>query len=369
MAAMTAVYCDGWDDAVVHPITRSVAEERDAAGEAYSVVLLAEGRPHAVLNIWWAEAFCGVDRYDETGRLISRHEYRHTRDGDLFLRELRTFDGAVRNRTSWELSGRRTQVAEAPGSRHTTTLAGFPPQRVPVPAFGDWQDILPDVRAITDADGHPLPVRPAAGRPWDPPRPLRPRGLDELFTGGAERALGERRVRLSARPAGPLRLPSGRLVAADPSSLDYGEEPFAVPVAPGTYPVTMSIATFTDDPGHERVAAARLDVTDRPAVRWELALRAGQEPLDLGAGEYFGFGVDAGLACFVDEDNRERLIGAWEGLDDLRRPRFTTVADGEMVAWSSGWGDGAYPTWIGRDAAGAVTCFVADMLLFPTGRA
>ena len=89
MAAMTAVYCDGWDDAVVHPITRSVAEEGDAAGEAYSVVLLAEGRPHAVLNIWWAEAFCGVDRYDETGRLISRHEYRHTRDGDLFLREPR----------------------------------------------------------------------------------------------------------------------------------------------------------------------------------------------------------------------------------------------------------------------------------------
>ncbi|MEU5950442.1 DUF4241 domain-containing protein, partial [Micromonospora sp. NPDC047465] len=33
----------------------------------------------------------------------------------------------------------------------------------------------------------------------------------------------------------------------------------------------------------------------------------------------------------------------------------------------SGWGDGAYPTWIGYDTTDAVTCFVADMLLFPTG--
>lgn len=34
-----------------------------------------------------------------------------------------------------------------------------------------------------------------------------------------------------------------------------------------------------------------------------------------------------------------------------------------MVLRLSGWGDGAYPTWIGRYAEGGVTCFVADMLL------
>jgi hypothetical protein len=37
-----------------------------------------------------------------------------------------------------------------------------------------------------------------------------------------------------------------------------------------------------------------------------------------------------------------------------------------MVVWSSGWGDGCYPTWIGYDADGAVACFIADMLLFST---
>jgi hypothetical protein len=38
-----------------------------------------------------------------------------------------------------------------------------------------------------------------------------------------------------------------------------------------------------------------------------------------------------------------------------------------MAAWSSGWGDGVYPTWIGYDATGGLVCFVADMLLFPAG--
>jgi len=34
-------------------------------------------------------------------------------------------------------------------------------------------------------------------------------------------------------------------------------------------------------------------------VAWELALRAGQDPRLLGDGEFYGFGVDAGMACLV----------------------------------------------------------------------
>ena len=382
---VAAVYCDGWDDGIVNPLTRTAAQARDTAGEPYSVVLLAADRLHAVLDLAWADGFCGLSRYDRAGRLISRHEFGRIPHGELFLREARTWHApddvgadefprvAARRRTSWQLTGRRTDVEEPAGdrgSRHSVTTDGSPPPRLPAPPFGRWQDVLAlagdDAVAITDAAGHPLKVRAGAGRPWQPARPLRPRGLDDLFRDGAERALRDRRLRLSTRPAGPLHLPSGRLVAADPSELDYGEEPFTTTVAPGTYPVTISVATFTDDPAHERVAAARLEVGDEPTVRWEMALRAGQDPLDLGRGEFFGFGVDAGLACFVDEDNRERLVDEWQRLDTLRGA--TTIAGGDLVAWSSGWGDGFYPTWTGRSSTGAVTAFVADMLLFPTDR-
>ena len=374
-----AVYCDGWDDGIVNPLTRTQAQARDAAGEPYSVVLLAADRRHAVLDIAWADGFCGLSRYDAAGRLISRHEFGRT-PGELFLREARTWRGpdgigaeefartAARRRTSWQLSGRRTDVDEVDGSSHSVTSDGSPPPRLPAPAFGRWQGVLALAGdgpvEIADAAGHPFPVRSGAARPWQPARPLRPHRLAELFHDGTERALRDRRLRLTTRSAGPLHLPSGRVVAADPSELDYGEEPFVATVPPGTYPVTVSIATFLDDPAHQRVAAARLDITAQPPVRWEMALRAGQDPLDLGRGEYYGFGVDAGLACFVDEDNRERLADEWQRLADLRT--VATLAGGDMVAWSSGWGDGVYPTWTGHTDSGAVACFVADMRLFPT---
>ena len=34
-----------------------------------------------------------------------------------------------------------------------------------------------------------------------------------------------------------------------------------------------------------------------------------------------------------------------------------------LIAFDGGWGEGSYPTWIGRAANGDVACFVADMLL------
>jgi Protein of unknown function (DUF4241) len=194
---------------------------------------------------------------------------------------------------------------------------------------------------------------------------LPPDGLDALFTPGGVVEVRDRRLRLSVHAAGPLHLSSGRLIAADPSSLDIAK-PFTVSVPPGKYPVLISLATFVDDPRHSRVCAARLHLGDQPVVRWELALRDGQELLDLGYRQFFGFGVDAGMACFVDADAADRTRDVWRTLGGLVEPRYRTIDSGVMVAWSSGWGDGKYPTWIGYAATGVVTCFVADMLLLPT---
>ncbi|GAB2593154.1 hypothetical protein Aab01nite_36600 [Paractinoplanes abujensis] len=394
---LAAAYCEGWDNGLVNPLTQDQAESRDSAGEPYSVVLLAGGRLHTVLNISWTEGYCAVLRYDADGHRVAAHELRRAPEGDLFLRESATWaapadDAAARHRTAWQINGRRSDDIEPAGrrgGRSTFTDDGFTPPRLPLPAFGRWNALLDrasrvhaeacvrpfsdvcvlprdpgDRHRVTGAPAPGLPSRTSAERPWFPPRPLQPRALHTLFRDGAERTLGPRRMRISTHAAGKLNLPSGRLIAADPSSLDYGEEPFVMTVSPGTYPVTISLATFTDDENHSRVAAARLDISDRRPVRWELALREGQDLLDLGYGEFFGFGVDAGMACFVDDVNHERLAGEWESLE-LRNPRFASVGAGDMIAWSSGWGDGAYPTWIGRDHENRITTFVADMLLFP----
>ncbi|MFG1779794.1 DUF4241 domain-containing protein [Micromonospora sp. NPDC049048] len=384
IARLEVVYCDGWDDGVVNPLTAKAAQARDAAGEPYTAVLLIDDRRHAVLDVSWADEYCRVSRFDAAGRQVSCHELRGTGDGDLFLRRAATWDGppdvgeyeyphvAARTRTTYRLSGTRTDVVEPCGdlgARHESRSIQ-PPPRLPVPGFRRWRELLSlagDAPVeIVDAVRHPLPARTATRPPWRPPRALRPHGIELLFTPGTQVEYHGRQLRLSAHHAGRLHLPSGRLIAADPSSLNLDAEPFDVTVPPGTYPVSVGLATFVDDPGHTRVTAARLDISDRPAVRWELALRNGQDPLDLDYQEFFGFGVDTGMACYVDADSADRVTDLWRTLDGLVEPRYRTTDSGDMVAWSSGWGDGAYPTWIGYDTSHAITCFITDMLLFPT---
>ena len=379
---LEVVYCDGWDAGVINPVTPAAARARDAAGNPYTVVLLLHGRLHAVLDLSWSDGYCQVARFDADDRQLSRHLLRGTGEGDLFLREARTWVGppgvgkyefphvAARTTTTYGVAGPRIDIVEPRGdlgTRKESTSAQLPP-RLPVPAFGHWERLLAlagdPAAEIVDAERHRLPVRSQSRPPWRPPRPLRPESIEQLFVAGAIVEVHDRRLRLSVHSAGAIRLSSGRVIAADPSSLEFDAEPFSVTVPPGTYPVSISLATFTDDPGHSRVCAARLDVGDQPPVRWELALREGQSTVDLGFGEFFGFGVDAGMACFVDADVSDRLKDLWRTFDGLVEPRYLMVEAGAMVAWSSGWGDGSYPTWIGYEAGGAVSCFVADMLLF-----
>ncbi|MFE2750926.1 DUF4241 domain-containing protein [Actinosynnema sp. NPDC059335] len=204
----------------------------------------------------------------------------------------------------------------------------------------------------------------------DRPLPAVPRHADLVFRAGVRWELPRPgAVVTEVREAGAVRLGSGRLVVADPGHLDSEAEPFTVGVEPGEYPVEVAPARFADDPEHLRVAAARLVVTREPAVSWELAVVAGQDVADLGEDEFYGFGVDTGTACFVDADAAAAL-GAW--LDDNHDTAYDGVFEAHaapmrdpstghgLVAFTSGWGDGSYPTWIGRAADGGVTCFVVD---------
>ncbi len=183
--------------------------------------------------------------------------------------------------------------------------------------------------------------------------------------------------------AGDLAMPTGRVVACDPL-VDLGAGdllPFTAEVPPGRYPVSVAVVTITRpsdqpaDPPHQRVAAAWLAVRDTPAVTWEPALCPGQDASELDDDEAYGYGVDTGTGCFVDAaaeaafaGNDDQLVRAFEecgpGVGSLN---VTDPATGHnVVAFTSGWGDGFYPTWIGRDHTGEVSCFVTDFLVVPS---
>ncbi|MGH3167009.1 MAG: DUF4241 domain-containing protein, partial [Trebonia sp.] len=122
------------------------------------------------------------------------------------------------------------------------------------------------------------------------------------------------------RAAGTLRLPTGRVVAADPAFMNEDSEPFTVTVPPGEYPVSIAAAacgTATGTGGNratpldEYVTATRVLIRDEPAATWEMALRPGQDARMLPAGRFFGFGVDSGTAAFLDAAGRRALAARY----------------------------------------------------------
>lgn len=205
---------------------------------------------------------------------------------------------------------------------------------------------------------------------------------------------------LSVVDCGRLRLPTGQLVACDPFVFLTKSGDPAVAVPPGDYAVKVTLADVSSksDGSHVREAYATLLIDETAAEvsrRIITPLPDGEtaDPEIDEDGDYFGFPVDAGTACFVDagsvatcmpgqetwyEDlfENERPDSWFKLMDDPRhiRPGLANIAlplakNGEnIIIMHSGWGDGFYPVVGGYDAAGRLVRVHIDfMVVFPSG--
>lgn len=203
---------------------------------------------------------------------------------------------------------------------------------------------------------------------------------------------------LSVVDCGRLRMPTGLLVACDPFAfMDKTGNP-AVSIPPGDYAVKVTLADVSDDAdgSHLREAYATLliDETAQEVTRriiTPLPDGTDADPEIDEDGEYHGFPVDAGTACFVDggalaacmpeqetwyEDLFENATPeSWfQRMDDPAHIRdgianfpLPLAKNGEnIVIIHSGWGDGFYPVVGGYDAAGRLIRVHLDFLVvFP----
>lgn len=214
--------------------------------------------------------------------------------------------------------------------------------------------------------------------------PLPPPDFDVLFADGATVVdpRSGRTATIDVEQVGELRLPTGRVYACDPFvGLHEDAQPFTATVEPGAYAVHVARARW-QEPDDVRVAAAKLVVREEPVVSWELALCTGQDVAALGDDEMFGYGVDAGSGCFIDvssvpvfanltENGDDGPI--WDAFEDAGHVAVGACVDDphgshNVAVFSSGWGDGAYPTWVGYTAQGAVACFVTEFFVVPDSR-
>ena len=176
---------------------------------------------------------------------------------------------------------------------------------------------------------------------------------------------------------GTIPLDDGSLVACDPYVGEPDEQPFTRRLEPGDHDVVLVVATVQDD--HRRNAAAMLTGTMATIRRWELALRPGQKVADLeGDEEFFGYPVDAGTGCFASQAAfraTSGVLAADAGMLEDPLSEALEVSSHDAVVGSaapgappvamftSGWGDGAYPTWFGIDGDDQVSVVLTDFLV------
>jgi len=181
--------------------------------------------------------------------------------------------------------------------------------------------------------------------------------ISSLFEQDREVRPWDEPVRIDVRPLGAVSFPSGVIAVRDFGYGDYALEPLARRIEPGTYLAEVS----TVGP---RNAALRLLLSDEPVVQWRKASIA----------DGWGIvGVDAGnvaihdLAALVASE-AQQVDTLFEdqaaGLQSAPGVVFSIsgkVDDAVMV--TSGYGDGAYPSYWGLAADGSLASLVVDFLV------
>jgi hypothetical protein len=249
------------------------------------------------------------------------------------------------------------------------------------PSGPDEKPAKPELRITTDHQRHKDAAAFADILRKDLRAPLRGSALLELFDKEAAGTL----VPFEVLDLGELTVHTGKVAGFDGITFSGGA--YAKEVPKGKYPVLIAVARFKPGEGKkegdQRVAFARLRLSDKPAVRWEPALFEGTDPKKRKPGAADEYGVDAGIGAFADKASRKELDRLTKELNDkwdedwvFGKGKLLSVMDrvyrstrswarvkigrAEMVLFSSGWGDGRYPSYWGYDADGKLAALLTD---------
>jgi hypothetical protein len=152
---------------------------------------------------------------------------------------------------------------------------------------------------------------------------------------------------------GELELPEGRVVACDPQ--DPGV-PLARRLPSGRYPAQLRVVDLGGR--DQRTAAVLLRARDEPPVRWE--------PGGHGLSVDSATGCLAGPHALVALQARDGLDALVEALGETEHSTWcwanhTVGPHSNVIAFTTGYGDGAYPVFWGLAADGGPVCLLVDL--------
>lgn len=200
-----------------------------------------------------------------------------------------------------------------------------------------------------------------------------------LRTGNTAEFLKNNKTNLSIveQSLGEIFLPTGKIVANDPLCL-FETEPFTECVAPGTYPVKLYILQSSDD---KRVAFAEIAFTNEMPKSFKPAVVAQQHIEDLKGDEFFGYGVDSGTGGFMDYETCTQFQEIMADFDNATLAELDAAIEksyidtygtanvclpdskNNIIAFSSGYGDGLYPSFWGMNANDEICSLITDFII------
>ncbi|MFP3419989.1 DUF4241 domain-containing protein [Bacillus sp. SIMBA_154] len=138
---------------------------------------------------------------------------------------------------------------------------------------------------------------------------------------------------LFAKHIGNIQITSGQIVVCDPF-VSEGDQSFARKVGMGKYPIPLVVKRL--ESGDERDAFAMIKFTNEQAIEWELATRAGQELKHLKEDEFYGYGVNTGMGCFMDAE-AALYLQAYEEFEEAFEQNYKHTWDGSSPVFITGW--------------------------------
>ena len=191
-----------------------------------------------------------------------------------------------------------------------------------------------------------------AGNADDPPAPRIPLGV----------------VRLEG--AGSLALRQGTIGAGSGFDAAAGVESVVVRVAdePVTAPVTLAVLDSVQ--AGRRVAFVEVQVRTTTPVRW-VEVRPLLIATDGGDGGFVrGEAPDASDVVAIDDGSPQDYVGAFfpngnSASENVCVQRLSSSGEIDAVLFSTGYGDGGYPTFAGYDASGRVASLVSFGYVLP----
>jgi hypothetical protein len=168
-------------------------------------------------------------------------------------------------------------------------------------------------------------------------------------------------IKFYALNIGKIQVQNGSLIASEPWWM-YGKQPFITKFPIGQFPVQLAIAKANQN---EFVAFSRILFSDDPVDHWEFALKEGQTQMSIFGDSIYLYSVDSGIGGFVDDSSYNNFQALDKASQSQVMDTLTKELDNNknlyanincknvnIVAFSSGLGDGRYATYIGFDKDG-----------------